>query len=153
MVLYEDTRQQPGKHENIRRFCDTQGIRIMRQALNVGDYQIAGKGDISVDTKQSVIELAGNVFKDHERFRAECIRAKDCGIQLIILVEEMLPGGRLELWRPPVRRDGNPLVRFDPVTLRKAMVTMQKEYGVKFRFCDPRCTGPLMLEYLRGERK
>lgn len=153
MVLYEDTRQQTGKHRNIHAYCDKTGIRIIRQALNVGDYQIAGKGDISVDTKQGVIELAGNIFQEHERFRAECLRAKECGIQLIILIEEALPGGRLDRWRSPVGRDGLPLTRFDPATLRKAMITMQTEYGVRFRFCDGRSTGRMLIEYLEGRRK
>lgn len=146
MVLYEDTRQQAGKHKNIHAYCRETGIRIIRQALNVGDYQIAGKGDISVDTKQGVLELAGNIFQEHDRFRAECLRAQECGIQLIILVEEALPGGRLDRWRPP-----RP-VRFDPAVLRKAMITMQREYSVKFRFCDGRSTGKQLVEYLKGER-
>ncbi len=153
MVLYEDTRQQAGKHKNIHAYCRASGIKIIRQALNVGDYQIAGKGDISVDTKQSVLELAGNVFQDHDRFREECLRAQECGIRLIILTEEQLPGGRLDLWRPPAGRDGRPLARFNPATLRKAMITMQEEYGMKFRFCDGRSTGKHLIEYLKGERK
>ena len=148
MVLYEDTRQQAGKHKNIHAYCEQVGIKIIRQALNVGDYQIAGKGDISVDTKQDVLELAGNVFQDHKRFKSECMRAQECGIQLIILIEEQLPGGRLVNWRPSV---GN--VRFDPATLRKAMITMQHEYGVKFRFCDGRSTGKQLIEYLTGVRQ
>ena len=148
MVLYEDTRQQAGKHKNIHAYCEQAGIKIIRQALNVGDYQIAGKGNISVDTKQSVLELAGNVFQEHRRFRDECIRAQECDIQLIVLIEEQLPGGRLVNWRPPVGS-----VRFDPATLRKAMITMQQEYGVKFRFCDGRSTGKQLVEYLQGKRK
>lgn len=147
MVLYEDTRQQAGKHKNIHAYCEQAGIKIIRQALNVGDYQIAGKGNISVDTKQSVLELAGNVFQEHRRFRDECLRAQECDIQLIVLIEEQLPGGRLVNWRPPVGS-----VRFDPATLRKAMITMQQEYGVKFRFCDGRSTGKQLIEYLTGER-
>ena len=147
MVLYEDTRQQAGKHKNIHAYCEQTGIKIIRQALNVGDYQIAGKGNISVDTKQSVLELAGNVFQEHRRFRDECLRAQECDIQLIVLIEEQLPGGRLVNWRPPVGS-----VRFDPATLRKAMITMQQEYGVKFRFCDGRSTGKQLIEYLTGER-
>ena len=153
MVLYEDTRQQAGKHKNVHLYCQKAGIKIIRQALNVGDYQIAGKGDISVDTKMGVLELAGNVFQEHERFRAECLRAQECGIQLIILVEELLPGGRLDLWRPPIGWNGRPVSRFDPATLRRAMITMQKEYGVKFRFCDGRSTGKQIIEYLEGVRK
>ena len=150
MVLYEDTRQQAGKHKNINLYCYNHGIEIIRQALNVGDYQIAGKGDISVDTKMSVVELAGNIFQSHDRFRDECLRAQRCGIQLIVLVEENLPGGRLDLWRPPIGKDGLPITRFDPATLRRAMITMQEKYGVKFRFCDGRSTGKELIDYLLG---
>ena len=152
MVLYEDTRQQAGKHENIRRYCEQHGIEIIRQALNVGDYQIAGKGDISVDTKMGVPELASCCFQEHERFRDELERAQRCGIKLIILTEENLPGGRLENWRSPMGRDGRPRYRFDPATLKKAMITMQDKYGVAFRFCDGRSTGKRLIEYLTGER-
>ena len=150
MVLYEDTRQQIGKHENIRKYCAAHGIEIIRQALNVGDYQIAGKGDISVDTKYGVPELATNVFQDHERFRDECMRAQRCGIQLYVLVEENLPGGRLDHWRSPIGWDGLPVHKFRPDVLRKAIITMQEEYGVKFRFCDPRYTGGFMIRILTG---
>ena len=34
MVLYEDTRQQAYKHENIRKYCLRHDIEIIRQALN-----------------------------------------------------------------------------------------------------------------------
>ena len=152
IVLYEDSRQQKGKHKNIHAYCSEQGIEIIRQALNVGDYQIAGKGDISVDTKYGVAELANCCFQSHERFRDELERAQRCGIQLIILTEEKLPGGRLENWRSPMGRDGRPKFKFDPAILKKAMLTMQEKYGVKFRFCDGRSTGKVLLEYLKGER-
>ena len=153
MVLFEDTRQQAGKHENIRRYCEAHGIEIIRQALNVGDYQIAGKGDISVDTKYGVPELAGNCFQEHDRFREECLRAQKCGIRLIILVEEKLPGGRLDNWRSPIGWDGLPMHKFRPDVLRKVMLTMQEEYGVRFRFCHPNSTGKQLIEYLTGKRE
>lgn len=153
MVIYEDTRQQRDQHKNVWAYCEREGIEIIRQALNVGDYQIAGKGDISVDTKQGVPELASNCFQEHERFRAECERAQRCGIQLIVLTEELLPGGRLENWRSPVGRDGRPRFKFDSVKLKKTMITMQEKYGVKFRFCDGRSTGKMLIEYLEGKRK
>jgi hypothetical protein len=153
MVLFEDTRNQVGKHRNIHTYCQDAGIEIIRQALNVGDYQIAGKGDISVDTKMGVPELASNCFQEHERFRDECERAQRCGIQLIVLTEEILPGGLLENWRSPMGRDGRPKYKFDPAVLKKVMLTMQEKYGVKFRFCDGRSTGKVLLEYLKGERR
>ena len=49
-------------------------------------------------------------------------------------------------------RDGRPKFKFDPAILKKAMLTMQEKYGVKFRFCDGRSTGKVLIEYLKGER-
>lgn len=163
MILYEDTRQQAGKHKNIHAYCEQNGIEIIRQALNVGDYMIAGPEgmitmpdgtvqQVSVDSKMGVGELASCCFQEHERFRDELERAQRCGIQLIVLTEEVLPGGLLENWRSPLGRDGKPRYLFNPVTLKKAMLTMQDKYGVKFRFCDGRSTGKQLIEYLKGER-
>lgn len=158
MVLLEDSRQQIGKHKNIEVYCKQAGIEIIRQALNVGDYMLSGpeyggiKGDIAVDSKFGVSELASCCFQEHERFRDEMQRAQKLGIQLIILTEEVLPGGRLENWRSPLGRDGRPRFKFDPAVLKKVMITMQERYGVRFRFCDGRSTGKVLLEYLKGER-
>lgn len=153
MVLAEDSRQQPGKHKNIQLYCKQNSIEIIRHGLLVGDYMIPGGKWISVDTKQNVPELAGNIFQDHERFRDECERAQKCGIKLIILTEEVLPGGLLENWRSPTGKDGLPRHRFDPAVLKKAMLTMQDKYGCIFRFCDGRSTGKVLMEYLKGEKE
>jgi len=152
MVIFEDVRNKPGKHKNIEAYCKQVGIEIVRQCLNVGDYQISNKGDIVVDTKSGVRELAMDCFQDHERFRDECERAQKLGIKLIVLVEETLPKGRLDYWRSPVGKDGLPVCKFDPAILRKVLITMQDKYGVAFRFCDGRSTGKVLIEYLKGER-
>lgn len=152
-ALQEDTRNQIGKHRNIHAYCQQQGIKIVRTKLLVGDYMLTGPGTggISVDTKMDVSELASCCFQEHERFRRELIRAQECGIKLIILTEETLPGGRLDNWKSPLDRNGNPKHKFDPVILRKALVTMQEKYGCSFRFCDGRSTGKVLLSYLKGE--
>ena len=147
MVLLEDTRNKPGEHGNISDYCERNGIVLRRSKLYVGDYQIANNGGIVVDSKKSVLEVAGNVFQEHRRFRDECIRAQEAGIRLIILVEERLPEGRLDRWVPPMA------VRYDPGTLRKAMYTMQDKYGMTFRFCAPEDTGRMLIEYLTEVRK
>lgn len=153
LVLFEDVRNKPGKHKNIEAYCKQTGIEIVRQSLNVGDYQISNKGDVVVDTKSGVRELAMDCFQDHKRFRAECERAQRFGIKLIVLTEEQLPKGRLDLWRSPLDRRGSPVCKFDPAVLRKILITMQEKYDVRFRFCDPRSTGKQLIEYLKGERQ
>lgn len=151
LVLLEDTRNQIGQHDNIHRYCEQANVKIVRSKLYVGDYQIANQGGICVDTKASVGELASNCFQEHERFRRELIRAQESGIQLIVLTEESLPGGRLDQWRSPLDGSGCPRYRFDPAVLRKALITMQERYGVRFRFCDGRSTGKTLIAYLKGE--
>ena len=159
MTLLEDSRQQKGKHKNIHAYCSGQGISLVRQALNVGDYMIAGpefggiKGDIAVDTKYGISEIAMCCFQDHERFRAECERAQQLGIKLIILIEEVPPGGDLTQWKSPLDRYGRPRCQFNPETLQKVMHTMEEKYKVIFRFCDGRSTGKELIEYLKGERQ
>lgn len=159
MILLEDTRQQPGKHKNVEAYCKQEGIEIVRTKLLTGDYMLSGpefggiKGDIAADTKYGVPELASCVFQEHDRFRNELIAAQSCGIRLYILTEEVLPGGLLENWRSPRGKDGLPRHKFDPARLKRAMLTMEEKYGVRFRFCDGRSTGKVLIEYLKGERE
>lgn len=159
MVIIEDTRNKIGKHRNINAWLEKHGYTVVRRCLNVGDYQIEGDERISIDTKMDVMQLIGNVYRDHARFRRECIRANERGTQLIVLVEEQLPGGKLENWQSPVyhidtakHRRGEPMTKADPKALRKALITMQRKYGVKFRFCHPSETGQLIVDYLEGRR-
>lgn len=164
MILFEDSRQQVGKHKNIEDYCRRKGIAIVRKCLSVGDYILSEDGEtpfsnISVDTKMDVMELLKDVMSnDHRRFRDECIRSQQQGIQLIVLVEEQLPYGKLDLWQPPIwkssnqwHRYGDPMTRVDPKALRKALLTMTMKYGVKFRFCTRRQSPSRVIKYLKGE--
>ena len=96
--------------------------------------------------------------RDHRRFKAECIRAMESGIQLIILIEEMPPFGRVDLWEVPIFRNSNKFHRYgdkmtlvNPATLKLAMQTMTDKYGVKFRFCNKKDTPRKVIRYLKGE--
>lgn len=144
-----DTRQQIGKHKNIDSYFQKAGIPNERCALYVGDYAIANDQKRAVDTKRDVMELIKDIMsEDHERFAKECIRAKEAGIQLLILIEEVLPEGGLLKWQSPRDSKGKPLTRVKGESLRRAMLTMTAKYGVRFRFCDARQTGRLIVEYL-----
>lgn len=162
MILYEDSRQQDGKHKNIHKYCKEMGITIVRQKLEVGDYMLnPTNGKISVDSKMDLLELCKDVMSpDHRRFRAECQRAMDMGIQLIILVEEYPPFGLVDLWEVPIWKSsnkwhkyGDPVTMVDPKTLRKALETMTRRYGVKFRYCTRKQTPSRVIKYLRGDFK
>ena len=160
MLLYEDSRQQEGKHNNVHAYCKRMGIEIIRQKLDVGDYMFPD-GKVSIDSKESILEICHNVMSnDHRRFKAECIRAMESGIQLIVLVEEVPPFGRLDMWEVPrfkntnrFHKYGDPMTLVHPASLRQALITMQKRYGVKFRFCTRRQSPARIIKYLKGELK
>ena len=160
MILLEDSRQQVGQHKNVEAYCKRMGITIVRKCLDVGDYMFPD-GDISVDTKADILELSHNVMSsDHRRFKNECLRASESGITLVVLIEEVPPFGRLDMWEVPrfrssgrYHRYGDPMTLVDPVALRKACITMQEKYGVKFRFCSRRQSPARIIKYLKGELK
>lgn len=162
MTLYEDTRNQVGKHRNIEKYCQKHGIELIRKCLSTGDYMLDPEnGKISVDTKMSLLELSKDVMSsDHRRFRSCCIRAKEQGIQLIVLVEEEVPYGKVELWEVPrwktndrFHKAGDPMTRVNPSAFAKALRTMTEKYGVKFRFCSRTKTPETVIKYLKGEFK
>lgn len=156
MILYEDTRNQEGKHKNIGAYCRRNGITLKRECLLVGDYMFPG-GKVSIDTKQDVLEIAKDIMSsDHRRFRDECIRAQEAGIQLVILVEEELPFGKIDYWKSPVwktsnkyHKYGDPMTRIEPRALKKAMLTMMERYGVRFEFCSKVNTPRRIIEILK----
>ena len=87
MVILEDTRNQIGKHKIKNKYFADNGIKVERSKLYVGDYTLANKQNVCIDTKKDISELYGDMYGQHERFRNEMIAAKDAGIKLYILVE------------------------------------------------------------------
>ena len=168
-VICEDTRQQPGKHGNVKAFCDLVGIRIVRTKLTVGDYTLPTNQSICVDTKYGLQEVYGNLVQDHERFRRECVLAQELGIRLVVLVEqgEIRRLDEVHLWQNPryerymFLKDAHKRGRFmgtklppkaplDSGRLQTMMETMADKYGIEWRFCCKSETGLRICEILMG---
>ena len=149
MTLYEDTRQQKGKHDNIKKYCEKNGIELVQVKLDVGDYMLDLEGKVSVDTKSNLGELSKNLMNkaDHSRFWKEIRRAKEQNIKLFILCEH---GGKIKqiqdvaLWND----------KYSGVSGRRLMDEIYRThiaYGVEFLFCDKRCTARRIIEILTAE--
>ena len=153
MIILEDTRQQARKHEIKHAWFSQNGIKVERCRLYVGDYTLPTNQSICIDTKRDLGELAQDVCQQHERFRAELIRAKDAGIQLVILCEH---GGSIKsledvyFWENPRRRESPGAISGH--RLFKILNTMKDKYGVRFEFCDKRSTGRRIVEILNDSR-
>lgn len=145
MVIIEDTRNKIGKHNNVRKYCDKHGIMIVREKLDVGDYQLPG-GKTAIDTKKNLSELATNLMNraDKARFWREVRRSRETGIKLIILCEH---GGKIKTIKDVATWQS----KYSPVSGRALMEAIYRcsiSYGVEFIFCDKRCTGKKIVELL-----
>lgn len=150
MVIIEDTRNQIGKHEALNKQLTEMGHTIVRSKLFVGDYAEAKNQSVCIDTKQDILELAGNICgKQHTRFREECIRAMCAEIRLIILIEEETS---IPQWESPKNRQNRALTQVKGETLFKAMITMHRKYGVTFAQCNKKDTARKIIELLGEEQ-
>lgn len=138
MVIIEDTRQQKGMHEVKHKHFEADGVSLIRCKLPFGDYAPPPK--VAIDTKKGLEEICGNICgtsAEHQRFKRECIAARDAGCKLIILVEN--EDGITDITQ--VHTWINPRVVQYPncaqgTQLQKAMQTMSSRYGVTFLFCN-----------------
>ena len=148
MIIYQDTRQQKGKHRNIESYFSRNGIEVVNVKLDVGDYMSPDNPNITVDTKYGLDELAKNLTNksDHARFMREVRRAYAARITLIVLIEQRGINGTSDVlrWRS----------KHSPVTgaaLVREMFRIRMAYGVKFLFCDKLSTGRRIMEILTAK--
>lgn len=192
ITVVEDRGQQAGKHEVKHCWFDRHGITLLQAPLPVGDYILCtdavedvfrrkakravelkkmdflGSYKECVDTKKDMQEIAGNICgKQHERFRDECILAKNNGIQLYVLVENTdgirdvndvafweNPRTKIQKWITTPSGHRRKVLKYPDaakgLTLFKAMLTMQDKYGVRFLFCRPEEAGERIIQLLGG---
>lgn len=153
MNIQIDSREKVKAIQNIIKEFDKQGIGYFTSKLYVGDYMSLDNPRLIIDRKQNLQELCGNVCQQHERFKAELIRANKAGIKLIILCEHGKDIKSLEdvLWWE------NPRIKTSPRAttgnqLYKSLCTIRDRYNVGFEFCTKRDTGKRIIEILGGEK-
>lgn len=149
MHIIEDTAQKSGMHEIKHSHFEQMGVHLIRNKLPFGDYILPPK--ISVDTKRDMEEIAMDIGTDHKRFKNECVKARDAGCQLYILVENTEGITCVD----DVHKWVNPNLIYRPKSisgerLQKAMHTMTERYGVIFEFCTPEQSAQRIIEILKG---
>jgi hypothetical protein len=154
MVIMVDTREHTKERERVKKQLQGLGAETIESKLYVGDYMSLDDARLCIDRKKDLIELCGNVTQQHERFRAELVRAQKAGIKLVILVEHGRGIERLSdvyFWHNP-RRKTNPKAT-EGSQLYKSLCTMRDRYDVSFVFCRPSETGEKIIEILGGSHE
>lgn len=172
IFLQVDSRQQAGKHDLKDEYFQKNGIKTLRSKLPFGDYAIIDNMSVIVDTKKDLMEVEGNLTKQHIRFRNEIVNANSVGIGIVILIEEEIQYKNLDdvaarykipLWKSTSyqmvngkkevkHRKGQPMGVFNVETIIKAMKTMQEKYAVIFAFTTKEKCGEAIIDILVNKR-
>lgn len=162
LIIMEDTRQQPGKHKNISDWMSAHGVKLRRTKLFCGDYTLPTDQRICIDTKYGLQEVYSDLIgKDHARFVRELDAAKECGIRIVILVEErgIASLDDVREWKNPrrVRYFSTPAAMRPsrpPVPswqLQLTMKTVAERHGCIWKFCAKSETGARIVDILTGK--
>lgn len=151
MVIYEDTRNQVGKHKTKNQWFHDNGIQVYRTKLPVGDYALSTDLRVCIDTKKNLQELCSNVCQQHKRFVSELMQAEALGIHLIVLCEH---GSQITCLED-VKEWVNPRLKTSPKALTgeklyKILHTIMMRYDCQFLFCTKADAGKRIIELLNN---
>ena len=149
MTIQIDTREKERAIKEIIKTFEANDIKYISSKMYVGDYQNLTNGTVAVDRKQNLSEVCGNVCQQHERFKAELLRAQEAGIKLYILIEHGKDIKSLD----DVKNWVNPRLKQSPKALTgeklyKIMKTQEERYGITYLFCTKEETGEKIIELL-----
>lgn len=144
MKIYQDRNEKHGQHDNLETYFAKHGIEVERVVLKVGDYMIADGLPISVDIKQDVLELAGDLFKDSKNFYKKYSKCLQYGIKLTVLVQQPVPSLRdLVKWK-------SKHTKINGAMIVKMIDTIKYAYGVRVMFCKKSDAPQILLDILGG---
>ena len=170
MTINVDTREHASEWNRIQKQFDKLGLQYFRSKLYCGDYMSLDNAKLVIDRKKGLLEVCQNVTQQHARFRAELERARDAGIQIVLLIENFGNIQSIEdvkTWQNPrkhqIRWRYNKTTHkreryvespkaIDGSQLYKSLCTIRDRYGVMIEFCKWSDTGQKIVEILSNDR-
>jgi len=174
MTIQVDTHEKARAIKKILNTFDKEKIQYFSSKLPVGDYVSLDNPRLSIDRKQNLSELCGDISEipkkdkngklkkysngalmtEKERFRRELERANQYGIKLIILCEHGKDINCLE----DIIKWENPRLKESPLAisgerLYKILYAMGKKYNVDYYFCVKAQTGNEIIRLLSEVKK
>lgn len=150
MVYVIDNREQPTKALSKRMEYLQPNVR---ETVNAGDYTaktLLPDGTwfylpVAIERKMSLTEIAGNLTRERERFRAEFNRARENEIRLYILIEQAN-------WEAAY--SGAYRSQMKPQSLIASLLTWSARYGCPILMCErPETGGKLIHDILHYEMR
>ena len=168
MNIQVDSREHKSEWERIKKQFDDLEVEYFRSKLYVGDYQSLDNPRLVIDRKKDLQELCGNVCQQHERFKAELIRAMQNCIKIVILCEHgediktmedvwfwQNPRKHKVIWKTVNGKRVKTVISdkaVDGNQLYKSLCTIRNRYNVDFVFCTKEETGRRIVEILSNDQ-
>lgn len=149
--------------EEVIKNAESRNVAVKKMDL-LGTYNVA------VDTKKSLVEVAGNICNstNHKRIEEDLLRAKKHGIMVFWLIEnnegveslrDLFAKGKTpvceHVWKDvkgELKWTVKHRTKVPCITLAKSLNTMETEgkYPLKFLFCKPKDAASKIVEILTG---
>ena len=157
MIICIDNREQPS--ERAKRRYSAFECPYRRQTLDYADYTYSFikpdgsefylpderiKGEVVIERKMNLDELAGCFTHDRKRFEAEFERIKGSNAKVYLLVEDAT-------WEMLI--NGHYRSRLNPKAFKASLTAYMARYDVSVIFCKHETSGGLIYEVLRRELK
>lgn len=141
IIIQCDSREQENKE--VLAYFDKIGQKYFVSKVYSGDYMNFCRPKVVIDLKASLLELAGNLTRQHDRFVREIKRASETNCNFVVLIREPLKSiDEVKNWKSPHSK-----VKGE--TLYKTMITMANKYGVYWGFCTRTGAGEKILKTIK----
>ena len=150
-VILTDTRQQ--KENHITKTFDKQGIIHIRTGLPSADYMALryeeGKGlyldySVLIDTKKDLLELCGNLTKDHDRLVREIDKGHELGCEEFVFIIGDTKIKTIE----DIKKWSSPHTKVKGYVLLKIMQTFKEHHNCKFVIVPKKEVGNKVIDLL-----
>lgn len=150
-VILTDTRQQRENH--ITKTFDKQGIIHIRTGLPSADYMALryeqDKGfyldySVLIDTKKDLLELCGNLTKDHDRLVREIDKGHELGCEEFVFIIGDTKIKTIE----DIKKWSSPHTKVKGYVLLKIMQTFKEHHNCKFVIVPKKEVGNKVIDLL-----
>lgn len=150
-IVLTDTRQKSENH--ITKTFDKQGIIHIRTGLPSADYMALryeqGKGfyldySVLIDTKKDLLELCGNLTKDHDRLVREIDKGHELGCEEFVFIIGDTKIKTLE----DIKKWSSPHTKIKGYVLLKIMQTFKEHHNCKFVIVPKKEVGNKVIDLL-----
>ena len=147
-VIQIDSREKSNHH--ITDCFSDKKLDFLVSKLPFGDYMNWDNPRLVIERKNSLLELANTLGKDHERFKNELKKATRFGVHIILLIEEdgYFDLDDIKYWVNPYKAKNPRAISGE--TIYKILYSYTQYYNIEIQFTSKGDCANIILEMLKA---